>query len=157
MVGNDGGRGSIVAQKKQKEAISIKKGYSEDLIDNLYALGRFFLENGETTRGLVILKAISKIAPDFVPAWLALAYAYTVNDESEQALRCAKEAYRLEPASAVAILFLVTCLLNVGDIATAGSYLGEAGELIEREGLEKRDILRYYKGELYRYRMMAES
>jgi tetratricopeptide (TPR) repeat protein len=128
----------------------LKRGYSDQEIANIYELGRFFLENGDLRRAEEIFNGIVIIAPDFAPAWLGVAYLRIQNRNFDEAVTATKQALRSEPDSLVAMLYLVACLLVVGDFNSAGTYLGEVAERIEGKEVHP-NILRFFKNQLVRY------
>lgn len=128
-----------------------KRGYSFQEISNIYELGRFFLENGDIHRGEAIMLGLTHVAPEFMPSWLGLAYVNIHVGNFEQALQASRQAYRLDPDSLVAILFLVSCLMSQGDYNTAGTYLGEVSDKIEGGFVTHPNVIRFYKAQLIRY------
>ena|SRR3990167_5419648 len=132
----------------------LKRGYSDDELAHIFALGRFHLENGAYPRALNVMRGLVTVAPEFVPAWLGLAYIHLMNGNSETALSAAREAYKLQPSSPLVVLYLITALLSMGDVAAAGAYLGEVGESIE-QGESSPDLVRYYRMQLARYKNLA--
>lgn len=129
----------------------LRRGYSDDELDQIYELGRFFLENGDLRRGEVIMLGISEIAPDFLPALLGLFYLYFQRHDFEQAASKARQALQLDPENIIARLYLATAQLSQGDYPAAGANLGEIGEKMENGQNEDPRLLRFYKGQLARY------
>lgn len=141
-----------MAVRERKLSDLLKRGYSDDELGHIYELGRFHLENGELKRAETIMNGIVAVAPDFVPAWLALTYIEIAGANYDQALRHAKQGYSIDPQNPLTALFLVTVLLCLGDVASAGAYLGEAGEQIENSGRTNDNIFRFYRAQLARFR-----
>ena len=129
----------------------LKRGYSDDEIANVYSLARWSLENGDVRRAEVILSGVVEIAPNYAPAWLALSYVHTVNKNSDEALRAAKEAVRISPQMPETLLYLISSLLSTGDYNSAGTYLGEVGDQIEGGSRMEPNLIRFYKAQLARY------
>jgi hypothetical protein len=50
-----------------------------------------------------------------------------------------------------AMLYLVAIALTMGDLSTAGTYLGEVREAIEAGTISNQHIVRFYKMQLARY------
>jgi len=141
-----------VAGRERKLSEVLKRGYSDVELSHIYELGRFHLENGELKKSEIIMNGIIAVAPEFVPAWQALTYIELSNRNLEQALNFAKQAYGLDPNQSLSGLMLVTTLLSLGDVATAGAYLGEVGEVIESTKGGDTNLLRFYKAQLARFR-----
>jgi len=129
----------------------LKRGYSDEEIQHIYELGRFHLENGNVSRAEPIMLGLTGVAPEFVPAWLALSYIYLIQGNDDSALNAARHAQRLDVNSVEALLFLVTALLGGGDYNTAGAYLGEVQEKIEAGANDNPNVVRYYRAQLARY------
>lgn len=117
----------------------------------MYELGRFSLENGDLRRGEAILTGISEVAPDFAPAWLGLSYIHIQNRNLDSAVHCARSALRAEPELVEASIFLIVCLLSMGDFPAAGTYLGEIREKIDAGRAISPEAMRLYKMQLARY------
>lgn len=128
----------------------LKRGYSDAEISHVYELGRFHLENGNLTRAEPVMHGIVSVAPEFVPAWLALTYIYLLQGNPDNAISAARHAAKLDPNSIEANLFLITCLLGTGDYNSAGAYLGEVSDRIER-GEGNPNLVRYFRAQLARY------
>ncbi|NLF25378.1 MAG: tetratricopeptide repeat protein [Deltaproteobacteria bacterium] len=129
----------------------LKRGYSEDEISHIYELGRLFLENGEVRRAEAIFQGLTEIAPEFPAGWLGLSYVGIQNKNLDDAIFAARQALRLDPEFNEALLYLVCCLLSIGDYTTAGTYLGELGEKIEGGAITHPNMIRFYKAQLMRY------
>lgn len=141
----------------RKRAISevLKRGYSDEEVNCIYELARFFLENGDLRRAEVIFQGLIEVAPDYAPGWLGMAYIQVQNKEWDAAIGAARAALRVEPRSAEALLCLAACLLTQGDFHTAGTYIGEVSDLIENGAVENQSIVRFYKAQLTRYQSRA--
>lgn len=129
----------------------LKRGYSDEEIAHLYELGRFFLENGDLRRAEVLLTGITEVAPEFAPGWLGMAYIQIQSKNIDGAIFSARQALRVEPGMAEAILYLATCLLTTGDLNAAGTYLGEVGEMIDSGAIDDANIVRFYRAQLARF------
>lgn len=129
----------------------LKRGYSDEEISAIYELGRLSLENGDLRRAEAIMSGLTEVAPDFACAWLGMAYLHIQNQDFEAALTATRQALRVDPNFVEATLFLVTCLLTTGDVNSAGTYLGELGEMIESGAIEDPLMIRFYRTQLARY------
>lgn len=129
----------------------LRRGYSDDELDQIYELGRFFLENGDLRRGEVILHGVSEIAPDYLPALLGLFYIHFQRHEFELAASRARQALQIDPENITARLYLAAVQLSQGDYPAAGANLGEVGERINDGLTDDPRQLRFYKGQLARY------
>jgi tetratricopeptide (TPR) repeat protein len=109
----------------------LKRGYSEDEIATLYEFGRLALENGYIKRAEIVFHGLVQVAPDFAPAWLALAYIHISSQKLDEAIFACRQALRISPDLTEAMLFLTSCLLTEGDYHAAGTHLGEIGERID--------------------------
>ncbi|NDC37154.1 MAG: hypothetical protein EBZ48_03775 [Proteobacteria bacterium] len=141
----------------RRRAVSelLKRSYSEDEVAAVYELGRFCLENGDLRRAETIFLGLSEVAPDFAPAWLGVAYVRVHAKEWDSAIAASRQALRIDPECAEALLFLVTCLLSASDFNSAGTYLGEFGDLVESGQVDSPVALRFYKAQLARYQNRA--
>ena len=138
--------------RERKLSDLLKRGYSDDELSHIYELGRFHLENGELVRAEIIMNGLVAVAPEFIPAWLALTYIELMNDNIENALNYAKQSHKIDPNNIMAGLFLVTVLIGIDDVATAGTYLGEVGDLIESQRETDLSIIRFYRAQLARFK-----
>ena len=138
------------SENRRRPSELLKRGYSEEELANIYELGRFCLENGDFRRAEVIFNGVTAVAPDFAPAWLGKAYLHTQGRNFDEAVEASRQALRVEPDSVVAMLFLVTSLLTVGDYNSAGTYLGEVSERMESANLHP-NVVRFFKAQLARF------
>lgn len=137
--------------RKRSPSEILKRGYSDEEIANIYELGRLSLENGNLRRAEAILVGLVEVAPDFASAWLGMSYIHIQNRDFEAALQTTRQALKIDPNFHQATLYLIACLLTTGDYSSAGTYLGELGELIESGGLDDPGMLRFYRTQLARY------
>jgi len=128
----------------------LKRGYSDAEIDHIYELGRFHLENGNMASAEPLMQGITVVAPEYVPAWLGLCYIHLLQGNQDSAMNTARHALRLDQNSIEASLFLITCLLSIGDFTSAGALLGEVADRLER-GEGSVNLKRYYRAQLARY------
>lgn len=152
-MGGDSVADKLPAVKGERRSPSevLKRGYADEEIGHIYELGRLCLENGDIRRAEVILTGVTEIAPEFAPAWLGMAYVHIQNKNYDDAVFAARQALRLDPEFTEALLYLVACLLTIGDHTAAGTYLGEVGEKIESGAVTHPNLVRFYKGQLARY------
>ncbi|MCB0336737.1 MAG: hypothetical protein KDD62_10545 [Bdellovibrionales bacterium] len=139
------------SKRERRPSEVLKRGYSDAEVENLYALGRFYLENGELGKAKNIMAGLVEVAPDYYHAWLGLAYIHIYQENYDQAIFASRQALRANPQSIAALLYQVACLLCVGDYNAAGTYLGEVGEKIEAGKVDRPELLRFYKAQLARY------
>ncbi|HMO01952.1 MAG TPA: hypothetical protein PKD37_01465 [Oligoflexia bacterium] len=125
--------------------------YSEDEQRSLYELGRFFLECGELEKAEQIFGGLNEVAPTFLFAWLGSAYVWYHAKNWDQGIFASRQALRILPESSEAILYLVVGLFNVGDFNSAGSYLGEINEQIDRGVKLSPPVSRFFKLSLARF------
>ena len=140
--------------KSERERLGseiIKRGYSDQEIANIYELARFCLETGDIRRAEAICGGLVEIAPDFSPAWLALAYCHIFGRSNEAALQAARQAHKVDEESVVAELFLIACLMTTGDFNSAGTHLGEVGEKIDNGLVDDPGAIRFYQMQLARF------
>ena len=131
--------------------------YSKAEILSIYELARFSLENGDIHRSETLFIGLTNVVPDFVPAWLGLAYVYIHNGSDEEALDAAKMAYRYAPDRIEAILFYVSCLLTCGDLNAAGMYLGEVADKVANGVSLSPNVSRFFHLQMARYQALAEE
>lgn len=141
--------------RKRVPSEILKRGYSDDEVANIYELGRFLLENGDLRRAEAIFAGLVDLLPDFSPAWLGMAYLKAQGQDFEAAVQLLRSCLRISPQSKEAMLMLVACVLCTGDVSTAGTYLGEIGDLIESGELDDPSLIRFYKMQLARYQTRA--
>ncbi len=137
--------------RKRTSSEVLKRGYSDAEIDHIYALGRMFLENGDLRKAEAIMHGLGEVAPDFAPAFLALAYIQYHHKAIDDGVKLARHALKLDQKCVEAALFLIAGLMTVGDLQSAGTYLGEIGDQIEAGQIEDPKCLRFYKAQLARY------
>ena len=131
--------------------LAARGGYSDDEISSIYALAVSFLENGVLKQAEIIFAGLVEVLPEFVPAWLGLAYVRGQDGNYDSALVAAQQAVRYDEQSAAAILYLVTFLLTAGDLQSAGTYLGEIADRIESAELQDPQLIRFFRAQMVRY------
>lgn len=132
--------------------------YSESELQHIYSLARLYLESGYHRRAEVILSGLIRVAPDFYQSLLGLAYLAMTSENYDLALEYARNAVRLSNGkSPEAILSIVIASLNKGNLATAGSYLGELKDLQEEGIVLNSKIQRCMELQLKRYEDMFGS
>lgn len=131
----------------------IKRGYSEEEIDSIYALARRCIENGFLRKAERILRGLTSVAPDYVPALLGLAYLSHYHSNVDSAVDYLRQALTYDSASVQGVLMLAVFLLSSGDINTAGTYLGEIREKIESGIITDSNIIRLYKSQVARFQV----
>ncbi len=129
----------------------LKRGYSDEEIAHIYELARFSIEIGEFRRGELIASGLVEVAPEFAPAWLCVAFVHLHNRAYDQAIQAAQHALKVDSGSEAALLYLVSGYLGAEDYNSAGTHLGELGELFESGGLDDPHALRFYRALLARY------
>ena len=139
------------SEQKRTLSTALKRGYSENELAHMYELARFLLETGGIEDGTVILKGINAVAPNYVPALLALCHVHVISKNHTKALQLASRAVELEPESVDARLFLISAHLLVRDLQTAGTMLGEVGEAIESGINISSAALRLYRAHRARF------
>ena len=128
-----------------------RKGYSDEEVADIYALGRTWLESGNIRRAETVMTGINEVAPAFAPAWLGTSYIRSLSGDLEGALVAAMSALKCSPESVNAMLYVATLSLTLGDFSTAGTYLGEVGERVEDGVSISTSAMRMYKMQLSRY------
>jgi Tfp pilus assembly protein PilF len=129
----------------------IKRGYSDDELANIYALGRLFLECGQLRRAEIVFRGITEVAPEFAPAWLGLGYIKMIQGQYDLALVEVSRALRRHPESPEAMLMNVICSLSTGDLNAAGTFLGELKDEIDAQKISDTFLLRLYRSQLIRF------
>lgn len=128
-----------------------RSGYSEDEILNIYALACSMLENGNLKQAETIFYGLTEVLPDFVPAWLGLAYVRGQENNFDGAQTAAEQALRCDAESAEAMLYLITFMLTTGDMQSAGTYLGEIADRIESNEIQDPALIRFFRAQMVRY------
>ncbi len=134
---------------------SVRSSYSKDEVFDIYALGKMWLETGQVRKAETIMIGLNTVAPDFLPAWLGTALVHGTLGDMEASYRAAERAFKLAPESSEAMLFLIAAALTLNDSATAGTLLGEVGELIQGGKVSDPNVVRFYKMQLARYQGKA--
>ncbi|MCB0317881.1 MAG: hypothetical protein KDD56_03930 [Bdellovibrionales bacterium] len=140
---------SEVTRKRRPSEI-LKRGYSEKELDSVYSLAKFSLQSGNIRRAEIIFKGITEVAPEYYPAWLGLAYVHIETADFDPAVFCVRQALRVSPSSVESLLYLISILLTTKDYGTAGSYLGEVGDLIKAKPVSP-NLEKFYEIQLIRY------
>jgi predicted Zn-dependent protease len=125
--------------------------YSKEELADIYALAKMSLETGQLKRAETILRGLTTVAPEFVPGWLAMAVCHSTLGNPELAQDAARRALKMQPDSAAAMMLLVTAALTLGDVGTAGTYLGEIGELVDQGRIADPNLLRLFKMQMARF------
>jgi hypothetical protein len=125
--------------------------YSKEEQIDIYALAKMNLETGHCRRSEVILKGLTTVVPEFLPAWLALSVAQASLGNFEGAHDSARHALKLQPDSPGAMILIVATSLTMGDQSTAGTYLGELKDLIEQGIVNDPNLIRLFKMQMVRY------
>ncbi len=140
----------------RKQGDVLRRNYSDNEVADIFKLGKLWLETGHTKRAEAIMAGLNEVAPEFAPAWLATALLRAVGGNYEGALQAANLALKANSESAEAMLYIVALTLTLGDAATAGTYLGEVGEMIEQGKVGSQHVTRFYKMQLARYQMRSK-
>lgn len=130
---------------------SPRVNYSKDELSDIYALSKMWLESGQLKKAGALARGLTSVAPDFVPGWLVMSVVESSMGNVEAALNAARKALKLQPDCAQAMMLIVTTSLTLGDISTAGTYLGEVGDLVEQEKIADPNLLRLFKMQMARY------
>lgn len=131
--------------------VSQRSSYSADEIVDIYALGKMWLETGQVKKAEVIMQGLNCVAPEFLAGWLGMSVVQSTLGNIEGALAAAQRALKVDPQSAQAMLCVVVASLNMNDMSTAGTFLGEVGELIDAQSVTDPNVARLYKMQLARY------
>jgi len=128
-----------------------RSSYSADELVDISALGKMWLETGQVRKAEVIMQGLTSVAPDFLPGWLGMSVVQSTLGNIEAALAAAQRALKLDAQSAPAMMCVVVASLTMNDMSTAGTLLGEVGELIEAQRVTDPNVTRLYKMQLARY------
>ncbi len=128
-----------------------RSSYSKDELVDIYALGKMWLETGQVRKAEVIMHGLNAVAPEFVPGWLGTALVQGTLGNIEGAYTASQRALKLQPDSPEAMLYVVVAALTLNDSSTAGTLLGEIGDLIEAKQISDPHVVRLYKMQLARY------
>ena len=127
------------------------KIYADDEFDRMYAVGRYLIQIGQLKSAEQIFRGLTAVRPDKALSWLGRCYLHSFNEESEALFDAASQGFKLHPNDVGIRIFLIVALFAQGDVAAAGTELGELGELIEGTPPENADVIRLYKSQLARY------
>jgi len=125
--------------------------YSDGERDVIYALARFFLEVGHTARAELIFHGLLEANPRFTASELGMCYVFALGARWEELENQARSVLEREPKNPEALLFGIMSALSLGERTTAGSRLGEFGELIDSRVELDADELLIYRSQLVRY------
>jgi len=128
-----------------------RSGYSDEEVIFIYELALQGLENGQIRWAGTLVQGLVEVAPDYAPGWIARAYVYMYEKDYDRAVFCARQALRIQPTNPIALLYLVSCLLVLGDYNSAGTYLGEVSELIEAGKITDSKLIRLFRMLLARF------
>ena len=129
----------------------LRRGYLDEEVRNLFALGRLWIEAGDMRGAETIFKGLITVVPDFAPAWLGLAYCQVCSANLEGAADSARVALKVAADSVEAMLFLACCLLTLGDFNSAGTLLGEVAERVESGQVMDSNLIRFFRLQLARF------
>ena len=127
--------------RTRKPSELIKRGYAEEEVIALYEMSRFLLESGDIFRAEVILKGLVIVAPDYIWPKTALSYISLIQQNFELAKSRADDALRLSNQQE-AMLYKITALLELGELSSAGSLLGELQDEENRLSLQAKRVLK---------------
>ena len=136
----------------RKGVSSRGRGYSTEETVDIYELGRMWLETGQHRKAESLMIGLNEVAPEFAPAWMGSAILRALASDFEGALSAAKHALRLEPDNSEAMLFVVSLSLSLGDVSTAGTYLGEVSERIDQGLVTNPHTVRLFKMQMSRFK-----
>jgi hypothetical protein len=133
----------------------LKKGYSLEQIESIYALGQLYLETGNLRQASVIFDGLIHLVPNLAPASIGQAIIALFERDFMQGAAAARRASESDSQVAEATLLLVIAMFGLGDYNSAGTYLGEIREAME-SGIEfDKNVVRVYRMLLARYRSRA--
>jgi hypothetical protein len=133
------------------ELSTLNKTYGDEDFDRFYAVSRYLIQVGQLHTAEVILKGLTAVRPDKALGWLGRCYLHAFQAEFEELLDAARQGLKAEPRDVGLRIFLIIGLFALGDIAAAGTELGEVGELLELSPPEDAAVYRLYKSQLARY------
>lgn len=125
--------------------------YSDGERDAIYALARFFLEVADISRAEILFRGLLEIDSQFIPAQLGLAFVCAANARWQELENHAHQVLEREPRNPEALLFGIVAALHLGERTSAGSRLGEFGELIDSGAELDSEQLVVYRSQLARY------
>ena len=128
-----------------------RKGYTDEEIECIYRLAYAGLENGNLKQAELIVLGLIEVAPNFIPAWLALAYVRGQDGNYAGAQSASEQALRIDGESIEALLFTVSYLLTNSDMQSAGTYLGEVADRIDNNQLTDPTLIRFFRAQMLRY------
>lgn len=148
--------------RKRKPSEILKRGYSNKEVEDIYSLGKLFIVNASFEKAIKIYRGLSLLAPDFIPAHLALAYCLLAESEGQhsvlkKASLVTKQALRIDPRNQSALILHVAILLSLNDYKSAGSYLGELDEQSQKLEDNSSELYRIYKSQLARFKKLSSS
>ena len=149
---------------------SNSKNYSDDELNSIYALGRFFLQTGQLRNSEQIFRGLLSVSPIFIRAYLGLIYVLVLqNQESECDVLIDHAKNLLLSSNSITenkveqqmlgqvLLFESIVKLTLGDLVQAGTSLGEVNDLVERGVIDDPSILKLFKSQLARYHSIKST
>jgi hypothetical protein len=144
------------------------KNYSDDELNSIYALGRFYLQTGQLRNSEQIFRGLITVSPSFVRAYLGLVYVLILNNQEaecepliEQAknllLNTSSQSKNDQEILAQLLVFDSIVKLTLGELVQAGTSLGEVNDLIERGVVNEPSVLKIFKSQLARYQSIKSS
>lgn len=140
-------RGDITTRSSSHIA---RHGYSATELNALYSLSRVFLESGEIATAERVARGIISVEPDFIDAWLTLAYVALMREELDEAIHSAKKALALRDSSLEGLLLLVIAHFQLNDFQAGGTYLGEVSDRLAVERARP-ELRRLYDAQVIRF------
>ena len=129
----------------------MRRTYSDEEIDLIYELAKFHIENGALIKASTLITGLLEVTHTYAPAWLAKCYLQLTEKNYDAATMSARQAVKIDPDSAEAMLFLIACLLTSRDYNAAGTYLGEVKDKIESGAIDDPNQIHFFKAQMARY------
>ena len=120
---------SAVGESSGAADASSKTGSTATDADRLFAAALRHHKAGRTTRAVELYERITRLAPDFAPAWTNLGVALRALYRYEAAVACLSRAVSLSPEDAAAHSNLANALRSVGRLDQAAACHRTALEL----------------------------
>lgn len=148
--------------RKRRPSEVLRRGYSNEEIENIYALGRAYIISAKFGSAEKLFKGLSILAPDYVYGHLGLAYCQLLKAGGNQellkkVLLTTKQALRIDPRNQHALIFHIIILLSISEFKSAGSYLGELGEQVESGKSLDADVQKFFNSQKLRFKKLSSK
>lgn len=132
------------ATPEEGEAASQSAEEVRSLLEELYALGYHFYDNGKYSQAVDVFRLLTTLDNHNSTYWMGFAAAQQMMQKYEEALEAYSVAGLLDPQNPYIHFHASVCCFTQGDVGRGLLALGEAVSLVEREE-KHRELLPHLK------------